>query len=629
MGSINRSFLYGIGFASATWIISLYLYTHIAKNVSKPYKATSTTSISVHNIWQSNEDIKGKDKALSKSKDWKRQYNNLLENYGNNRKDLFEKLRPVLKTPLRNLSKLEEELFGLGLVQNPEEQEIKDEGYKIHAYNVLISNKLSLHREIPDTRHALCKNVTYEPNLPQASIIICFYNEHYRTLLRTLHSIMDKTPMNLLKEVVLVDDFSDIKNLHKDLEKYLKDNKLDKIKLIKTKQREGLIRARIFGAQHAYGDVLIFLDSHIEVNKHWIEPLVARIKDNSTNVVMPIIDIINPDTFAYSSSPLVRGGFNWGLHFKWEHLPKGTLEKPEDLIKPIKSPTMAGGLFAIDRVYFIKIGEYDAGMNIWGGENLEISFRLWMCGGSLEILPCSRVGHIFRPRRPYGSPDGQDTMLYNSLRVANVWMDDYKDYYLSHIKESKTMDFGDVSSRIQLRRELKCHDFDWYLKNVYPELTLPSDDEQRLKKKWSALEQDKFQPWHSRKRTYIDQFYIRLINSSLCIQCAKDVKTKGSSLILRPCLNSKKQLWYQTDKNELVLAQLLCLQAAKPHPILYKCHEMGADQEWRHKGGKNSPIYNLGAGTCLGVKKRKVNAAVEMRLCTDPELNTWDLINDN
>ena len=74
--------------------------------------------------------------------------------------------------------------------------------------------------------------------------------------------------------------------------------------------------------------------------------------------------------------------------------------------------------------------------------HLEISFRIWMCGGTLLTVPCSHVGHIFRDRSPYKWLPGVNVIRKNSVRVAEVWLDQYKELYYERINNDKVFSFS-------------------------------------------------------------------------------------------------------------------------------------------------------------------------------------------
>ena len=128
------------------------------------------------------------------------------------------------------------------------------------------------------------------------------------------------------------------------------------------------------------------------------------------------------------------------------------------------------------RLYFKEIGEYDEEMGVWGGENMELSFRAWMCGGEMLFVPCSKVGHIFRPSHPYDFMGNVgDVVSKNYVRSARVWFDKELSLYYKLRPQFKDLDVGDISKRLELRERLQCKSYKWFIKNVFPELPLEED----------------------------------------------------------------------------------------------------------------------------------------------------------
>ncbi|KAH9507184.1 Polypeptide N-acetylgalactosaminyltransferase 5 [Bulinus truncatus] len=248
----------------------------------------------------------------------------------------------------------------------------KEKDFRIHSFDDWLSRKISVRRSLPDDRRPECKAT--HSYLPSASVVIVFHNEAWSALLRTIHSILDRTPKKLLHEIVLLDDFSDMDHLKDPLEAYIKP--LSKVKLFRSSKRLGLIKARNYAFEYSKGKIVIFLDSHIECYPGWIEPLVAPILNDSRVITYPTIEIISGTTFGTAmNSKLERtvGGLMLNsLSFNWLYDRKHNVTS-----RPLyyQSPTMPGGLYAVSRDWFSKLGKNDPEMEYWGGENIEMSFK--------------------------------------------------------------------------------------------------------------------------------------------------------------------------------------------------------------------------------------------------------------
>ncbi|KFW71665.1 Polypeptide N-acetylgalactosaminyltransferase 1 [Pygoscelis adeliae] len=492
--------------------------------------------------------------------------------------------------------------MGKPVVIPKEEQEKMKEMFKINQFNLMASEMIALNRSLPDVRLEGCKTKVYVDNLPTTSVVIVFHNEAWSTLLRTVHSVINRSPRHMLEEIVLVDDASERDFLKRPLENYVKKLKVP-VHVIRMEQRSGLIRARLKGAAASKGQVITFLDAHCECTVGWLEPLLARIKADRRTVVCPIIDVISDDTFEYmAGSDMTYGGFNWKLNFRWYPVPQREMDRRKgDRTLPVSFLSMAGGLFSIDRDYFQEIGTYDAGMDIWGGENLEISFRIWQCGGTLEIVTCSHVGHVFRKATPYTFPGGTGQIINkNNRRLAEVWMDEFKNFFYIISPGVTKVDYGDISSRLGLRRKLQCKPFSWYLENVYPDSQIP--------------------------RHYFSLGEIRNVETNQCLD--NMARKENEKVGIFNCHGMGGNQVFSYTANKEIRTDDLCLDVSKLNgPVtMLKCHHLKGNQLWEYDPVKLT-LLHVNSNQCLDKATEEDSQVPSIRDCNGRRSQQWLLRN--
>ncbi|XP_064644757.1 N-acetylgalactosaminyltransferase 7-like [Lineus longissimus] len=446
-----------------------------------------------------------------------------------------------------------------------------DAQFKRDGLNIYASDVISLDRAIPDGRPEECQYWHYpsKAELSTASIVITTPNYLLSPLLRTIHSVFRRGPLDLVNEVILINhgiDKSTGTGMKSEIETHIATHSPEvakKVKYFKTKGKLDIVSARNIGAGESSGDVIVFLEAGSECGINWLSPLLARIAENSQTLAVPRLDKINPSLFSIKPFKELKdihfGIFDWGLKFTENLVPPKIQKKRNRTSAPYWSPAFNEGVFAIGREYFLRLGGYGPALEGPMGADLEMSFKVWQCGGRVEFVPCSHIAVLDKKQTTDFDSSNSSTVHVNLKLIAMTWMDNIKANVYRTYPMLQHITIGDNSQMMTTRKRLKCKSFDWYMREVAYEVV------------------DRF-PYLSETLAWGE-----LTHKGNQAKCLDQVDVAKGKLRLTPCRNNGGTQLFILNSDGQLLQDGKCVNGASAG-VLYtnQCGEPDLTGEWQY-----------------------------------------------
>eukprot|EP00928_Gymnodinium_smaydae_P011669 TRINITY_DN14280_c0_g1_i1.p1 TRINITY_DN14280_c0_g1~~TRINITY_DN14280_c0_g1_i1.p1 ORF type:complete len:433 (+),score=74.55 TRINITY_DN14280_c0_g1_i1:60-1358(+) len=319
----------------------------------------------------------------------------------------------------------------------------------------------------PDTRPQGCPKFKRKDFANHTvSIIIPWLSESWYHMEGTMRALVKMTPDSLVEEFLWISDGNPDAR-----EAELKAIS-PKVRVFSFEKRQGLIRAKMKGVELATAPVIVFFEAHCIPNRHWLQHILHRVVQNPKALAMPMLDMI-PQTDFTQYNRISPGHWRYEWNFNLIYTNPGGYYK-DGQSEPYATPGTSGGIFAMRKDWFQRLALFDDGMHEWGGDHMELTMKVWRCGGRIEIVPCSRVGHLYRDpeHRPYDVE--VNTVVHNYKRLALLWAKDHLDLFFKMKPEAVNMKLEGMekvqANYAELERELQCKNLSWYLDNIDHEM---------------------------------------------------------------------------------------------------------------------------------------------------------------